>query len=647
MVQAGLVAADAGVDAVGGAGRSLVHEVGVGQEGPRHRHHVRLPVGQDLFGDLGGVDPVAGDQGDRDLALELLGDPRERRSGHARGDRRDAGLVPADAGVQDRHPGRLEGLRQLDHLGQGGAALDQVQHGQPEDDDELVADPLTDLSHDLEGEPDAVVVRPAPLVGPLVGPGGDELVDQVPLRAHDLDPVVARLLRQDGARGEVGDRPLDVGGGHLARREGRDRGLDRTRGDELGVIGVPAEVQDLHGDQSALGVDRVGDDPVLLRLLRGGQRRAHLPGPGFVVGGDATGDDQRHAAPGPLRVELRHPLETVLGLFESHVHRAHQDPVGQRDETQVERLEQVRVGTDSGHGALLAGCRAAHRRRRGWVPSHDARGSRSAPRVHGIDGCSGRLCRTATTRRWQDPLGRRLDQAGHESAPQQRRRGQRAAEHGAGDATRHDVLARQVQAGYRRGRFEEALAQSLRRVLQSVQLAVRVPSEVLRGQRRGDLGQGDLAPQLRQLRVERLQHAIGQALLERVVVLVAVLPAAALPALEPLVRRRGDDVDRGVPGVTAFEVGVLGRRERHVDHRKLGFRVLAAVPERPVVVVVRVDPQVVLGEVQFRCGLLEAEVQAQVTPSTATPGSGRPAVRPPRPPRAAAAVRTCSRPPRR
>jgi hypothetical protein len=64
VVEAGLVAGDAGVDRVGAAGGGLVHELGIGEEGPRHRHHVGIAAGQHVFGDLRVVDAVGGDQRD-------------------------------------------------------------------------------------------------------------------------------------------------------------------------------------------------------------------------------------------------------------------------------------------------------------------------------------------------------------------------------------------------------------------------------------------------------------------------------------------------------------------------------------------------------------------------------------------------------
>jgi hypothetical protein len=46
VVQTGLIAGDAGVDVVGPVLARLAHELRVGQEGPRHRHHVADALGQ-------------------------------------------------------------------------------------------------------------------------------------------------------------------------------------------------------------------------------------------------------------------------------------------------------------------------------------------------------------------------------------------------------------------------------------------------------------------------------------------------------------------------------------------------------------------------------------------------------------------------
>ncbi len=54
VVQASLVAPDAGVDFIRAAGCGLVDELRVGEERPRHRDHVGIAFGQDLLGDCPG-----------------------------------------------------------------------------------------------------------------------------------------------------------------------------------------------------------------------------------------------------------------------------------------------------------------------------------------------------------------------------------------------------------------------------------------------------------------------------------------------------------------------------------------------------------------------------------------------------------------
>ncbi|BFO17523.1 hypothetical protein SHKM778_39110 [Streptomyces sp. KM77-8] len=53
VVEAGLVAADAGVDRLGPAVGGLGDEVGVGEHGAGHRHHVRRAVGEQPLGEVG------------------------------------------------------------------------------------------------------------------------------------------------------------------------------------------------------------------------------------------------------------------------------------------------------------------------------------------------------------------------------------------------------------------------------------------------------------------------------------------------------------------------------------------------------------------------------------------------------------------
>ncbi len=116
VVEAGLVAGDAGVDLVSAVLAGLAHEEGIGQQRPGHRHHVAIAFGQQPLGHLRRVDAVGGDKRDRNLALKKLRHPGEGRTRHAGRDGGNACLVPADAGVDDGGARRLDCLAQAHHL---------------------------------------------------------------------------------------------------------------------------------------------------------------------------------------------------------------------------------------------------------------------------------------------------------------------------------------------------------------------------------------------------------------------------------------------------------------------------------------------------------------------------------------------------
>ena len=195
VVQAGLVAADAGVDFVSLAFGRLAHKFSICQERAGHRHHVGHAVGQNLLGHLGCVNAVGGHQRNAHLALELLSDPGKCSARHLGGDGRNARLVPTNAGVQNTDARGLQGLGQLHHLFFGGAAFNQVQHGQAKDDDEILTHLGPGAPHDFQRKGDAVLVAAAPGVVAVVGLRGNEFIDQVALGAHDLHAVIACALR--------------------------------------------------------------------------------------------------------------------------------------------------------------------------------------------------------------------------------------------------------------------------------------------------------------------------------------------------------------------------------------------------------------------------------------------------------------------
>ena len=125
--------------------------------------------------------------------------------------------MPADAGVQDGRARLLDGHRQLTHLLQRRPVGHEIEHGQPVDDDELLTDPFSDAAHDLHREAHPVRVVATPFIGAMVGCAHDELVDQIALRTHHLNAVIASLLGQLRGRDEVLDRPLDLPGGQAPR----------------------------------------------------------------------------------------------------------------------------------------------------------------------------------------------------------------------------------------------------------------------------------------------------------------------------------------------------------------------------------------------------------------------------------------------
>ncbi len=118
--------------------------------------------------------------------------------------------MPPDAGVDDVGAGRLHLLGEVDDFLERRAVRHEVEHRQPVDQEEVLADGRADAPDDLEGEADPLLVGPAPAIGALVGARHDELVDEVPLGAHDLDAVVAGLLREERAADVVLDRLLDL-----------------------------------------------------------------------------------------------------------------------------------------------------------------------------------------------------------------------------------------------------------------------------------------------------------------------------------------------------------------------------------------------------------------------------------------------------
>ncbi|MCY1527669.1 hypothetical protein D9M68_627410 [compost metagenome] len=178
--------------------------------------------------------------------------------------------------------------------------------------------------------------------------GGEELIDEVAFRTHDLDAVVLGLLGQHGAGDEILDLLLDALLVQLPGLERVDRRLDGARRHRFRAVGVAAGVEDLHADLAVRLVHRAGDDLVLLGLFRGGQLGRAGIHAAFDVRADAAGDHQADAATGALGEVGGHALEAIGLLFQAGVHRTHQGAVLQGGEAQIEGGQQVRIA--SAHG---------------------------------------------------------------------------------------------------------------------------------------------------------------------------------------------------------------------------------------------------------------------------------------------------------
>ena len=260
--------------------------------------------------------------------------------------------MPADTGVDDAGPGRLNAPRHLRQFAHAGPLLHQLQHRQPEDDHKALTAQAADRFDDALGKAHPPGQIAAPFIGTLVGARADELVDQIAFGTHHFDPVVARLLRQFGGLGKGANGVEDLGFGHRLGGKLVDWRFDRRRCHIEGVISITAGMQDLQADAGTMAMHGPGHPPMFEHLPRPGELAAIGHQPTTKIGGDTAGHNQAHPTPRPLLIEGCQLTEAVVGLFQPGMHGAHHHPVAQLHVTQIQRTEQMGV-SGMGHKGVI------------------------------------------------------------------------------------------------------------------------------------------------------------------------------------------------------------------------------------------------------------------------------------------------------
>jgi hypothetical protein len=174
---------------------------------------------------------------------------------------RGAGGKPA-AGDQGAGPFLLEAASRLQRLLQLQAAFEPVALVELHQHREAGADRLAHPAHHRRREAQPVLQAAAVLVAALVGPGREELAEQVAVSGVQLHRVEAGFQGQPGGPGEVGRLILDLGRAHgLAHRAAIDAqfpgGAQRAAADH-DRAGKKSAVHELHGSGRPCRVHRLG-----------------------------------------------------------------------------------------------------------------------------------------------------------------------------------------------------------------------------------------------------------------------------------------------------------------------------------------------------------------------------------------------------
>jgi hypothetical protein len=177
----------------------------------------------------------------------------------------------------------------------------------------------------------------------LIVERAEELPEEIPVRAVQLDTAEAGFLGALGGVGELTDQAREIGLGRLARGRGRGRGERSFTRD--GLVGAQAAVEDLDDGNRAPRAELGGErgEAGELRIVED----AELTGPRLAIAGDVRGAGDQGAEarvrarlePAPLVVAHR-PVGVALLIGHG---RQDQAVFGREARTEGER------GVEIGH----------------------------------------------------------------------------------------------------------------------------------------------------------------------------------------------------------------------------------------------------------------------------------------------------------
>ena len=401
LVDAALLAADAGTDVLHLTGVGLVAPVGIGQHRTAQHDHVALAVPQGLLGQVGIAQLAHGHNGDLhahvgldapggEVFLGHLGHVQEATGGHTgRGMGQPPVVIAAQVHIEHIDAGLHQVLHIVQGIGDGAAVLEALQaldgvhavavglvQGQGQVDAvhngiigaHLPADGL-DHVH-AEALPVGILADLAVVEG-----GGGQLIQQIALVAVQIHAVHAHDLGVHGRLGGIADDLVALQvrqgtAGHVRQIEvgvpgGGNRQLELGQ-QALGIAHTAQARRQLDEDAAAPGVNALGQvapahevgagavdtgEVRVVALLRDG-------GVNVVADGDQARGQQAHAALGPGKEILEHLVVGTAGLL-GHLtvaHGGHDQPVLHRQLVDPDGREQRGVGIEVPGHACRAAC---------------------------------------------------------------------------------------------------------------------------------------------------------------------------------------------------------------------------------------------------------------------------------------------------